>query len=132
MSGRHSRNKGAAAEREVLRLLGDELGHVLARNLLQSRDGGADCLQVVGWAIEVKRCERLSRPRWWAQAVAQAEREGCRPMLLYRRSREPWVAWWADAGGVRRGSLAEAAGAIREVWFESEAVGHSEHGGSNG
>lgn len=117
MSGRRSRNKGAAAEREVLRLLGDELGRVLARNLMQSRDGGADCLQVAGWAIEVKRCERLSRPKWWAQAKAQAAERGAQPLLLYRRSREPWAAWiHTRDGGYREGSLLDAANAIRESW----------------
>lgn len=120
--GARSRRKGAAGEREALHLLGAELGESLARNLLQTREGGGDCLQIEGWVIEVKRCEQLRRPSWWAQAVAQAEREGCRPMLLYRRSREAWTAWWADAGKVRRGSLAEAAGAIREGWLESEAA----------
>ena len=50
-------------------------------------------MAVKGWAIEVKRQERLSRPAWWRQAVAQADRAGVQPMLAYRRNREPWRVW---------------------------------------
>ena len=118
MTGRSSRNKGAAAEREVLKLLGAELGQTLARNIGQSRSGGADCLEVKGWAIEVKRCEVLSRPTWWRQACDQAARVGAEPMLLYRRSREPWRAWIHTVDGrYREGTLIDAAGAIREKWL---------------
>jgi Holliday junction resolvase len=112
------RNKGAAAEREVLRLLGEELGQVLERNLTQTRGGGADCLCVKGWAIEVKRQEKLSRPAWWRQAVEQADREGVEPMLLYRRNRERWTAWIHTSNGqYREGTLMDAASAIREKWL---------------
>lgn len=111
------RNKGAAAEREVLKLLGDELGQSLQRNLQQTREGGADCICVHGWAIEVKRQEALSRPKWWRQAVTQATALGVEPMLLYRRSREPWTAWiHTREGGYREGTLIDAACAIREKW----------------
>lgn len=112
------RRKGAAAEREVLRLLGAELGVMLERNLQQTRAGGADCLTIKGWAIEVKRQESLSRPRWWRQACAQAERVGAEPMLLYRRSREPWRAFIHTRDGqYREGTLEDAACAIREKWL---------------
>jgi Holliday junction resolvase len=112
------RRKGAAAEREVLRLLGEELGQTLMRNLEQTRGGGADCLCMRGFAIEVKRHERLSRPAWWRQACAQADVVGAEPMLLYRRSREPWAAWIHTGGGeYREGTLIDAAQAIREKWL---------------
>lgn len=111
------RRKGAAAEREVLRLLGDELGQSLQRNITQTRGGGADCLEVHGWAIEVKRQEKLSRPAWWRQACEQAERARAEPMLLYRRSREAWSAWIHTRDGqYREGTLLDAACAIREKW----------------
>lgn len=113
------RRKGAQGEREVLKLLGLELGEIFTRNLEQTRSGGADCLCVKGWAIEIKRQESLSRPAWWRQACKQAEREGAEPMLLYRRSREPWTAWIHTSGGNwREGTLADAASAIREKWLE--------------
>ena len=111
------RRKGAAAEREVLRLLGEELGILLQRNIQQTRDGGADCLCVKGFAIEVKRQEALSRPAWWRQACEQASMVQAEPMLLYRRSREPWTAWIHTRDGMwREGTLIDAACAIREKW----------------
>ena len=113
-----SRDKGARAEREVLKLLGDELGEILTRNLQQTREGGADCLAVKGFAIEVKRQEKLSRPSWWAQAVEQAQRVGAEPMLLYRRNREKWQAFIHTRDGqYREGNLQDAASAIREKWM---------------
>ena len=119
MTGAGSRNKGATAEREVLKLLGAELGLVLQRNITQTRGGGADCLEVKGWAIEVKRVEQLSRPAWWRQACDQAIRVGAQPMLLYRRSREPWTAWIHTRGTeYKEGTLLDAANAIREKWLQ--------------
>jgi len=90
--GKAQRNKGAAAEREVCALLSEELGITVRRNVDQARSGGADCVEIRGFAIEIKRREALSRPAWWAQAVKQAKAAGLEPMLLYRRSREPWRA----------------------------------------
>ena len=117
MTGRRSRNKGARGEREVLKLLGEELGISLTRNLEQSRAGGGDCLVIRGWCLEIKRQEALSRPSWWRQAVDQAQRVGQEPMLLFRRSREPWTAWIHTRDGKwREGTLLDAASAIREKW----------------
>jgi hypothetical protein len=114
-----SRRKGQVAERELLALLSDELGERLERNLDQTRCGGADCIQVHGFAIEVKRQERLSRPTWWAQACEQAERLGVEPMLFYRRSREPWQALiHTRDGGYREGTFSEAVAAIRNKWLQ--------------
>lgn len=85
------RNKGACGERELFNLLTDHLGFVVRRNLSQTRGGGADGIDVPGFAIEVKRQETLALPAWWAQTVAQA---GCNliPILFYRQSRQPWRA----------------------------------------
>lgn len=117
MNGKSNRLKGQRGEREALKALGAELGVSLQRNLVQTREGGGDCLEVRGYCIEIKRQEKLSRPAWWRQAIEQAERVGAEPMLLYRRSREPWTAWIHTSGGKwREGTLAEAAGAIREKW----------------
>ena len=112
------RRKGAAAEREVLKLLGQELGQLLTRNLTQTREGGADCLAVKGWAIEIKRQERLSRPTWWKQACEQAQRVGAEPMLLFRRNREKWTAWvHTSQNQWRETDIVGAAQAIREKWL---------------
>lgn len=118
MSGKASRAKGQRGEREALKALGDELGAILTRNLQQTREGGADCLQVKGFAIEIKRKESLARPTWWRQACDQAERVGAEPMVLYRRNREQWQALiHIGNGDYRLGNLIEAAEVIREKWL---------------
>lgn len=86
------RRKGAQAERELFRLLSDELGRAVSRNLTQTRGGGADCIDLPGWAIECKRAEALKLSTWWQQAQQQADRTSARPVLFYRRSRHPWRA----------------------------------------
>ena len=82
------RTKGASGERELVRLLRDQLGDdTITRNLDQVRDGGGDIL-LQEWVIEVKRCRRASFGTWWRQAVAQAgDRQ---PALAYRLDRQPW------------------------------------------
>lgn len=90
MNGRGKRNKGANAERELLRIIGDRLGIPLSRNLTQTRNGGADCLDLPGVALEVKRCEQLQLNQWWRQAQRQAP-AGKIPVLAYRQSRKPWA-----------------------------------------
>lgn len=54
--------------------------------------------EVCPYGIECKRVEKLSIPSWWAQCRANAEKEGLRPLLVYRRSREePMVVMrWFD------------------------------------
>jgi Holliday junction resolvase len=109
------RTKGAAAKRELCRLLADELGFVVRRNVDQARAGGADCLQVQGFAIECKRHEKLSRPAWWAQACRQGEKAGAEPLLFYRCSREPWRALVHTIhGGYREATFSQAVTHIRE------------------
>jgi hypothetical protein len=116
--GASQRTKGQRGERDFLKALGDELGESLSRNLDQTREGGADCLCVRGWAIEVKRQERLSRPTWWRQAIEQADRHGVQPMLAYRRNREPWRVWVHKVGTQYvETDVAGAANAIREKWM---------------
>ncbi len=87
--GASQRNKGAAGERELAKLLSESLGFDCHRNLEQSRCGGADLLGVGPWAIEVKRHERLQIPKWWGQACQQAK--DLYPALAYRQSRQPWT-----------------------------------------
>lgn len=85
-----SRSKGQRGEREFFGLLSEELGTCVRRNVDQARNGGADCIEVRGWAIEVKRVESGFREAWWEQALAQAEAADCSPALAYRASRQPW------------------------------------------
>lgn len=94
MSGNHSRTKGASAERQVIKLIEDELGVKLKRNLMQSFEGGHD-LQGEGcladFAIEIKHYAKVTNAlikQWWIQAVEQAERVKKHPVLIYRGDRE--------------------------------------------
>lgn len=84
-----SRSKGARGERELLTMLASDLGVPLMRNLSQSRSGGADCIELPGLAVEIKRHEQLNVTAWWRQACEQAGKEQ-RPILFYRQSRRPW------------------------------------------
>lgn len=100
MSGARSRRKGAAAERELARLLFEELGVEVRRNLEQCRAGGfdleadeSDTILLARYAIEVKR-HRQATPAllraWWGQASHQAEQARRTPALAYRGDRAPW------------------------------------------
>jgi Holliday junction resolvase len=89
MGGRMSRNKGAAGEREVFKILNDELGLDLKRNLDQYQGADSD-LHIYGFCAEIKRQETLSLKSWWEQVVTIARRERELPVLIYRQSRQPW------------------------------------------
>lgn len=94
----NSRQKGAAAERELIKelqeYLGDEIAGRMKRNLEQSRKGGHDIAGLPGWAIEVKRYKRLSDADlariWNGQVVTQAVRVRSRPVLAYKGDFKPW------------------------------------------
>lgn len=88
--GKKSRRKGQVFEREFFHLLSEHLGTVVRRNVDQARNGGADGIEVPGWAIEVKRHESGFRSEWWEQAKSQAIHEERIPALAYRASRQPW------------------------------------------
>lgn len=104
----HARNKGANAEREVVRILNDIILRVIAandhwddvskasalaciqRNQMQSAIGGHDLNGVFGMSVEIKRVEQLNINSWWKQCVEQSERNKEHPVLLYRQSHQPW------------------------------------------
>ena len=103
--GRYKRNKGARGEREICHLLGMVLGQPLRRKLGASRDGGSDIeiesyinskTKVIhpGWSIEVKRGQRVALDKWWDQACTQATKEGREPLLVWRKNKENWQAFW--------------------------------------
>ena len=73
----------------MCKLLSDALGYPVQRTLNQCRNGGADCLDVPGYAIEVKRAERF-RSEWIEQAERQARELGRMPVLAWRTNRKPW------------------------------------------
>ena len=85
--GKSERTKGAAAERELAKILFEELGVEMKRNLNQTREGGYDLLGL-NLAIECKRREKEDLGGWWRDAVKKAD--GKIPVLAYRASRQPW------------------------------------------
>jgi len=87
MSGKMSRNKGAAAEREVAAILEAALGVPVKRKLGQARDSGDD-IQVGRYRFEVKRRETLAVDQWCAQVEKAAGQDV--PVVVYRRSHQPW------------------------------------------
>jgi Holliday junction resolvase len=87
---RMQRDKGARGEREVFGLLSDMLGTIVRRNVDQARQGGADGIEIPGWAIEVKRWEREELGVWWLQCLDQARKANREPALIWRASRQPW------------------------------------------
>lgn len=88
MGGRMSRNKGAAAERELAAILSDELGFVVKRKLGQARDSGDD-IQVGKFRIEAKRRETLALPAWCRQIEEHCQ-SGEVPIVAYRQNGQPW------------------------------------------
>ena len=137
--GMMQRTKGKAGERDAANLLSDLTGYPVTRRVRQ-HDGDSDLIGLPGWAIEVKRVKTAGRAdiaRWWAQAVAQAEREGCIPVLLYRRDRDEWRALWPLSAhlGVQHadmwtsvmwtveGTLEAFAAAMREIGAQGRQEG---------
>lgn len=93
----NSRAKGAAGEREFIKVLaewlGEEMVAPLKRNLEQTRAGGHDIVGLDGWAIEVKRYKELKESdirKFWEQAVDQANRINAKPVLAYREDMRSW------------------------------------------
>lgn len=86
-----ARVKGSAAERELFKLLGAELGIVVQRNLSQTRGGGCDTIDIKGWALECKRQETLNLSAWWCQTLEQSDIDH-KPVLFFRQNRYPWSA----------------------------------------
>lgn len=86
----NSRSKGKGGEQELAKLLREEMGFDVKRNLNQTRDSGHDLLGLEPFAVEVKREKEIRLPAWWRQAVAQAEAAGMQPALAYRMDRKGW------------------------------------------
>ena len=129
------RDKGARSERELFGLLSEQLGIVVQRNLVQTRDSGADSLSIPGFSIEVKRQEIPFRQAWWDQVNATRHQNGgVIPILFYRQSRHPWTAVFdladiypnVDTGSLCHTDLSTICQLIREelphVWHEEKAI----------
>ncbi len=85
------RNKGARGERELCRILNDELGTSVKRNLSQTREGGCDI--VLGrFNLEVKRRKGISVHQWMEQAINSCDDAKQTPVVICRGDGKPWLA----------------------------------------
>lgn len=85
------KRKGNGGEIEVCKLIFDNLGIEVHRNLQQTRDGGAD-IKLKPYSIEVKRRAAIGNIYdWMSQATS-----GCdtaeRPIVVCRADRKQWLA----------------------------------------
>ena len=90
MPGTTSRNKGQRGEREVGKILSEELGFPIRRILDQTREGGHD-ISIPGFAVEVKRCEQISLGKWIRQARKSVANTDLNWAVCYRHNRGNWV-----------------------------------------
>jgi len=90
------RIKGANYERDIVHDLADYLGVDCARNLEQTRDGGADIV-LDRFVIECKRRAGIAVYDWVDQAQA-ACKEGQTPIVVCRADRRESLAImkWSD------------------------------------
>lgn len=115
----NARDKGKRGEREAVLLLKEvvdatvgsliEDGHLpqgyeieVARNLMQTREGGADIMVICSMTsliVEVKLQEALGIRRWWDQLIravdgagrAESLRSDRIPILMWRQKRKDWM-----------------------------------------
>ena len=102
----NGRVKGANFEREICKMLVDELAEDAAeygvlfdpkRNLEQTRTAyQGDITDVEGWTIECKRYKSTTsgrpdgfKPKWWSQTTEAANFAGTEPALIFRYDRQP-------------------------------------------
>lgn len=92
MSGKKSKSKGAAGERESAQFLNEVLGCSLHRG--RQYHGGPNSPDLAGdlpgLQIEVKRAERFNLYAALEQARNDANPDQV-PCVMHRRNRKPWV-----------------------------------------
>ena len=114
----NGRQKGAAAEREIAKLLFDELGMTFKRDLEQYRaadHGDLICDEPFPFVIEVKRYKTgcAAQPAWWDQVCAAAKSAGLLPLLVYKYNHQQWK-WRMPAEAVMRAGLPHGCMTMRE------------------
>jgi len=83
--------KGAKGELEFCDRYSIFFGEKLKRNLLQTREGGADITGAHPWVIEVKRCQNVEHNKWWRQVTAAVTRGDEIPVVGYRVNNGKWT-----------------------------------------
>jgi hypothetical protein len=103
---RRSREKGKDGEREVAKILSEQLGLVVRRKLGQARDGGHDLTQTGRFAWEVKRRKGIAVHEWVEQCVAACGPHDT-PVVACRGDGKEWlvVMRLEDALPLIRGEL---------------------------
>lgn len=131
----NGRQKGAAAERKISKLLadylGEEFGLSFKRDLEQYREGEHGDLVCndpsFPFVLEIKRFKSgcAAQPKWWDQccAAAKAETERRRvlrpdapdklPLLVYKYNHQQWK-WRMPAEAVMRAGLPHGCSTMRE------------------
>ena len=93
-NGKRSRDKGKRGEREVAKIF-QEAGFTAKRAVQYNGRPGtaADVVGIPGLHIEVKLVEKESIRAWYRQAQrdAHASPENEMPVIVQRKSREPWL-----------------------------------------
>lgn len=90
----NSRVKGARFELDLAKMIYDELGITVKRDLEQYRaaDRG-DLIGLQKWCIEAKRYAKNEggnfKPEWWRQVTTAANACGDQPVLIYKYDRQP-------------------------------------------
>ncbi len=87
----NQRDKGKRGERELCKLLSEDLGIKVERNLSQTREGGCDTISIDGFSIEIKHQETLRLNDWWQQTLNQTK-SGEQPILFYKQNHKGWKA----------------------------------------
>ena len=137
----NSRQKGAAGEREVAKILQQVVNEValqcgyvsptIRRNTEQSQIGGEDLTGLPWYSFEIKRCERVELDKWWQQTVIQAARKAAGSSSWDALAKGGWRRL-ADAGGgsagVGQGEHAPAREAAPGSSREGQAAGPVEVG----
>lgn len=96
--GVNGRAKGSAGEREFCQWLYDnfDLDKIPERNLEQTREGGADILDITPFVFEVKRQERLDLNSWWLQVLTATRERDTEididhiPVVAFRQNNKKW------------------------------------------
>jgi hypothetical protein len=113
------RTKGTAGEREACAIIKELTGRDVRRRVRQ-HEGDSDLEGLPGWSIEVKRHATFSEAdlaAFWKQAVAQAERTGAKPLLIYRKDRGQWRCRWPVTLHQDQGRVLDTLDADPLVWW---------------
>jgi hypothetical protein len=92
--GRMEREKGAQAEREVAEIFGMNNIDCFRTQNIGGKQIRGDLYGVPGHFLEIRRRERSRIPEWMAEVTEEAKESesGMAPLLISRRSHEPWLA----------------------------------------